>query len=202
MSSFDARAKEWDTPAKTERAQAVAESIQKTVHFPQGTSAFEYGCGTGLLSFCLLESLGEVTLADSSTGMLGVLKEKIEAEKADNMTPLQIDLMADPRPEASYDVIYTLLTMHHIPETQRILEIFHSMLAENGTLCIADLDKEDGSFHGAGFDGHLGFEREDLREKAANAGFRDIRFQTCYTVKKEVNGAPGEFPVFLMTCGK
>ncbi len=51
---FDERAKMWDTdPMKTARAQAVADAILAAVGATAGMRSFEYGCGTGLLSFCL-----------------------------------------------------------------------------------------------------------------------------------------------------
>jgi ubiquinone/menaquinone biosynthesis C-methylase UbiE len=43
-------------------------------------SAFEYGCGTGNVSFFLKENFDKITLADSSRGMLDVVKEKIKKD--------------------------------------------------------------------------------------------------------------------------
>ena len=50
------------------------------------------------------------------------------------------------RPER-FDLVYTLMTLHHIPDTAKILGSFQALLQPGGVLCIADLDKEDGSFH-------------------------------------------------------
>ena len=83
------------------------------------------------------------------------------------------------------------MTLHHIPDTAGILERFRTALATPGFLCIADLDAEDGSFHGAGFDGHLGFDRGDLAAKARRAGFASAEFTTAYRLTKAVgDGAP------------
>jgi ubiquinone/menaquinone biosynthesis C-methylase UbiE len=201
--SFDERAKTWDTPQKAQRAQAVADSIKRHLELTTDMTGFEYGCGTGLLSFCLSEDLRHITLADSSVGMLEVLKEKIQTAGVSHMTPLQLDLMEDAAPATSFNLIYTMLTLHHIDDTDRILGIFHTLLEQNGFLCIADLDKEDGSFHRAGFDGHKGFERSQLKTKLERAGFTEIQFETCYAIEKEVaSGETRAFPVFLMTCKK
>ena len=187
MTDFDARAKDWDEiPVRAERARAVAEAIREYVSLTPETAALEYGCGTGLLSFALQPFLGPITLADSSTGMLEVLKEKIAASGIKNMTPLKLDLAVDPLPMERFDLVYTLMTLHHIPDTADILRKFFAILEPSGSLCVADLDKEDGSFHShePGFDGHNGFDRAELRLELEQTGFANIRFATCYKMIK------------------
>ncbi len=198
---FDARARTWDNdPMKTARALAVADAIRGRIPNLKGSSGFEYGCGTGLLSFALQPHLQQVTLADSSTGMLEVLREKIAASDIANMTPIQLDLTTDPLPEQRFDLIYSLMTFHHIPDTDSILRNLHALLRTPGYLCIADLDSEDGSFHGDEFSGHKGFDRHDLAQRAERAGFRNIGFSTVFEVRK---GKPERgYPVFLMTAEK
>ncbi len=198
---FDARARTWDDdPMKTARALAVANAIRTRIPDLDGMSGFEYGCGTGLLSFALQSRLQKITLADSSTGMLGVLREKIAASGIANMTPVQLDLTTDPRPEQRFDLIYSLMTFHHIRNTDAILRDLYALLCQPGYLCIADLDSEDGTFHGDDFSGHNGFDRHDLAQRAERAGFRNIGFSTVFEVCK---GMPERsYPVFLMTAEK
>jgi ubiquinone/menaquinone biosynthesis C-methylase UbiE len=200
VSDFDARAANWDKdPVRVERANAVAVSIRQQVKLTRKMTAFEYGSGTGLLSFALQPYLGPITLADSSAGMLNVLREKIAASGASNMTPLKLDLIADPLPASRFDLLYTLLTLHHIHDTDRVLQGFHALLKLGGLLCIADLDKEDGSFHiDSDFDGHNGFERGDLNKIILKAGFASVRFSTCYESPK--NGRL--YPMFLVVAEK
>lgn len=200
---FDAKAQEWDNdPVKLERAAAVAAAIRNRVRLSPDLSALEYGCGTGLLSFALSRELGSITLADSSVGMLAVLREKIAASGADHLRPMRLDLTVDPLPAERYDLIYTLMTLHHVSDVDRILRDFHALLRPDGALCIADLDREDGSFHGAGFDGHHGFEREALRDQLARAGFGEIQFDTCYMMRKSQGEGAREYPVFLAVARK
>jgi ubiquinone/menaquinone biosynthesis C-methylase UbiE len=199
MNEFDDKARSWDEdPAKVERARKVADAILAQAGPLAGLSALEYGCGTGLLGFALGPSLGRVTLADSSPGMLAVLKEKIAASGAANLVPLHLDLTAGPAPEARYDLVFTLMTLHHIPDTDAILEQFHGLLNPGGHLCLSDLDQEDGSFHGAGVDVHKGFDRVDLAARLARAGFGDIRFSTPFEIqRRSETGALERFPAFL-----
>ncbi len=204
MNEFDSMAKTWDLdPVKSERAKAVADAIRRTVPVSASAAAFEFGCGTGLVSFFMQPYLGRIVMADSSKGMLDVLGEKIRTAGAANMFPLELDLAVAPPPEEKYDLIYTLLTLHHVPETQSMLSVFHSMLNEGGSLCIADLDTEDGSFHGEGFTGHNGFDRDELFAQAEKAGFKNIQFSTVFEFERVVNGTEKKvFPIFLMTARK
>ena len=204
MTNFDERAKDWDSdPAKVERARSVAEAIRRAVPLSAEMDALEYGCGTGLLSFALQSDLGQITLADTSQGMLDVLTEKITAAGVTNMHPVRLDLSKDPLPAERYQLIYSLMVLHHIHEAKNIIGKFHALLEPNGYLLVADLDKEDGSFHtDETIDVHKGFDRNELQNWVEAAGFGDVNFSTAYEIKKEVNGAEKSFPVFLMTAIK
>lgn len=203
MTNFDEKARGWDAdPVKIERARAIASGIAARVPLAPSMKALEYGCGTGEVSMALEPFLGRITLADTSTGMLQVLREKIAARGLEKMQPLALDLLSDPLPEERYDLIYSAMTLHHIADTDLILRRFHQILNETGYLCIADLDREDGAFHGPGFEGHKGFDRNELAARAAREGFGDIAFSTVFEVEKEIDGARRSFPVFLMTARK
>ena len=204
MTNFDERAKDWDAdPMKVNRAKTVAQAIRSAIPLTREMSALEYGCGTGLLSFALQPDLGQITLADTSQGMLDVLAEKIAASDVTNMRPLRLDLSADPQPDQPFNLTYSLMTLHHIPDTKDILKKFHALLNPDGWLCIADLDKEDGTFHTDGTtDVHFGFERAELQQWVEGAGFADVKFSTAFEIKKKIEGAEKAFPIFLMTARK
>jgi ubiquinone/menaquinone biosynthesis C-methylase UbiE len=164
--------------------------------------ALEYGCGTGLLGLALHPDLGRITLADSSPGMLAVLDEKIAASGLQNLRSAKLDLVTEPLPSERFDILFTLMTLHHIADTHAILRSFHTLLDAGGVLCIADLDAEDGTFHGSGFDGHNGFDRQDLHEKALQAGFRSAEFSTVFRITKDSGAGARDYPVFLMVAKK
>lgn len=198
MDDFNDKAQTWDAdPTKQERALAIAAAIRQRVPLTPDWSALEYGCGTGLLSFALQADLGRITLADSSLGMLAVLEKKIAAAGLTHWRPLALDLMADPPPAEHYHLIYTLMTLHHVADVDRLLQIFYDLLHPAGWLGIADLDQEDGSFHGAGFTGHCGFDRAALRAQLLRAGFSSVNFSTSYLMKKATDRGLREYPVFL-----
>jgi len=197
---FDTQARQWDeNPMFRERGQIIAEAIRKAVPLHRHMSALDYGCGTGLLSFPLKDELGTILMADSSSGMLDVVAGKIAAQGVGNMTPVKLDLLVDPPPAQHFDLIVTSMTLHHVPDTDHILRIFHGLLKPGGYLCIADLDKEDGSFHGPEIDVHHGFDQAELSLRAAQAGFADMQFQTVFSIAKEHETGTRDYPVFLMT---
>ena len=204
MTNFDERAKDWDSdPKKVERARVVADAIRKAVPLSTNMNALEIGCGTGLLSFALQEDLGLITLADTSQGMLDVLSEKIAASGVTNMRPIRLDLSTDPLPAEKYHITYSLMVLHHIHDAKGILSKFHDVLEPNGYLLVADLDKEDGSFHTDGStDVHLGFDQSEMQKWVEDAGFGNVRFSMAYAIKKEIIGKEKVFPVFLMVAQK
>ena len=204
MTNFDERAKDWDSdPDKVERARVVAEAIRRAIPLSNEMKALEYGCGTGLLSFALQPYLGQITLADTSQGMLDVLSEKITSAGVTSMYPARLDLASDPLPAERYDLTYSLMTLHHIHDVNDILVKFRDLLEPHGYLLIADLDQEDGSFHTDGTtDVHLGFDREKLEKTLKDIGFENIKFLTVYEIKKKIGNEQKTFPIFLMTAQK
>ena len=194
---FDERARTWDDdPKKVKRANDIAAAIAREVSLTRSMAGFEYGCGTGLVSFAMAEALGDITMADSSDGMLAVLGEKIVRygeRDGRQMRPVKLDLSSEPLPPERYDIVYSAMTLHHIPDTVQILRQFHDLLAPGGHLCIADLDAEDGSFHGLDVDVHHGFDRTALGAQLRDAGFVDVRFDTALTMQRPERA----YPVFL-----
>ena len=201
MTNFDERARGWDSdPKKVERALAVADAIRKAFPLSGDMKALEYGCGTGLLSFALQPYLGQITLADTSQGMLDVLREKIARSGATTMHPIRLDLLSDPLPAERFDLTYSLMVLHHIDDVKTVLSRFHNLLIPGGTLLVADLDKEDGSFHTDGStDVHHGFDHDELRKMVEEAGFRNVTFSTACEIRKQIGNEEKTFPVFLMT---
>jgi ubiquinone/menaquinone biosynthesis C-methylase UbiE len=197
--SFDEKAATWDAdPAKVERAQAVARAIRATIPLAPSMRVLEYGAGTGLVTQALREAVGPVTMADTSAGMRDVMRSKVDAGLIPDARVWELDLATGSIPDEHFDLIVAVMTLHHIHDLDRALSGFASLLVEGGYLCVVDLDEEDGSFHGAGFDGHHGLARSALASKLEEAGFTDIAFQDCYEVVRD--GL--RYPLFLATCAR
>ncbi len=51
-------------------------------------NTLEYGCGSGQISFLLSDQFRNIILADTSEGMLNVVRDKIEKHRVQNMHPI------------------------------------------------------------------------------------------------------------------
>jgi ubiquinone/menaquinone biosynthesis C-methylase UbiE len=196
MSSFDERAREWDTPERQERARRAAALVRANTHLDPSMRVIDLGAGTGLLGLALAADVGSVVLAEPSTGMLEVTREKL-ASGPGNVTAVAFDLPADPPPGAPFDLAVSLMVLHHVADTAAALRSIHGLLAPGGRLALLDLDAEDGSFHAPGAEGihHQGFERDRVVQLAGNAGFADVATVTAFEVEREGR----TYPLFLLT---
>lgn len=202
--NFDEKALIWDNdPKKNERAKVVAREIIDFIQPTKNLCALEFGCGTGLLSFELRDSFKRIALADNSEGMIKVLQQKIQIAGIKNFEPLLIDFENDIQ-ISKQDVVYTLMALHHMTDINKTLKTFNSILRKNGYLCIADLVKEDGSFHAHGndFNGQNGFERKELAARLLSNNFSVEYYSECYVVEKEVDNILKKYPLFLMIAKK
>lgn len=194
---FDEKAATWDDdPAKVERAEVVAGCIASSVPLGSNTRLLEYGAGTGLVTQALRDSVGPVTLVDASEGMRAVMEAKIEAGTLADARVWSMDLTEEEPPEDRFDVIVSVMVLHHIADLGRVLMGFTTLLAPGGYLCIVDLDHEDGSFHPDGFGGHHGFHRHELADQLTSVGLTVVSFQDCHQVVRD--GV--SYPLFLAVC--
>jgi len=203
MSEFDAKARDWDKNQRyIDRSEAVAKAMLQTIPFIENMKALEYGSGTALLSFALKDKFEEIVLMDNSLEMTTVTAEKIADQKIQNMKPLFFDLEHQDY-SAKFDIIYNQMVMHHVNDVDAMMSKFYTLLNPGGYLAIADLYTEDGSFHGEGFNGHLGFDVEQLAGKLKAIGYRNLQHQKCYTIEKtDEEGNKSEYPIFLLTASK
>lgn len=204
IENFDNYATAWDTAMRINRAKKVAQEIKNNVTVLPNTSAMEFGCGTGLVSFNLYKHIGAITLVDTSPGMIDILNEKIRGYGATNMKSLQADIFSEGQVTEQFDLIYHSMVLHHIIDTQGVLSKFYDRLQSGGQLCIVDLDEEDGSFHHKypDFDGHNGFNQEALQKKLTEAGFTNVKSHSFYFDTKEMKGEEKPYSLFIMTATK
>ncbi|MBX0310604.1 MAG: class I SAM-dependent methyltransferase, partial [Sulfurihydrogenibium sp.] len=185
MNRFDMAALTWDEkPARVNLAKNVAEKIKELVPLNQNMKVLDFGCGTGLLSFFLQPYVGEITGIDTSKGMIEVFDKKIKENQIKNMKCFNLDIHTDKLPE-KYDLIVSSMVFHHIKDVSQILKILYGYLNEGGYIAIADLVKEDGSFHddNEGVE-HFGFEIQEMENKLKEVGFKEIKSEIAHIVKK------------------
>jgi predicted TPR repeat methyltransferase len=193
---FDGLSATWDDdPAKVERAEVVARAIRDAVPLDRSVRMLEYGAGTGLVTQALRDAVGQVTLVDTSAGMREVVEQKIATGALTDARVWDVDLDTEPAPNEDFDLVVTVMALHHVSDEETVLARFADLLVDGGHVCIVDLEHEDGSFHGADFDGHHGFDRAALAATLARVGFVDVTFQHCHDMVRE--GV--SYPLFLAT---
>lgn len=201
QSYFDQAAASWDDqPQRVRLMRTIGEAIVRDAHPVKTMNVLDYGCGTGLVGLFLLPYVRSVTGADSSPGMLAVLGRKIADGGLGAMQAVLMDLEKDAVPADRYDMIVVSMALHHITNVYRVLKAFHELLLPGGTLCIADLDTEPGTFHPASVAvSHHGFDRGELKSRLAEQGFEERRDVTVATFAKPVESGPEqEFSIFLI----
>ena len=132
--------------------------------------------------------------------MIEVLNEKIKLSKVSNMTAIHTDINNDPPILDKFDLIYTSMALHHIKDIETTLNTLYNLLSKSGHLCIVDLVKDDGSFHKdeSDFDGHNGFDQNELALLLNKIGFHDVSSKVIYNDLKDVSGVKSKYSLFLM----
>jgi uncharacterized membrane protein YkvA (DUF1232 family)/ubiquinone/menaquinone biosynthesis C-methylase UbiE len=186
-SRFDEKAAEWDTPERRARAREAAAAIRAVVPLDGSMRVIDLGAGTGLLGLELARDVASVVLAEPSTGMLAVAREKLGSGGPGNVTAIAYDLPAEPPPGSPFDLAVSLLVLHHVEDTTAALRSIRDLLAPGGRIALLDLDAEDGSFHSGDAEGihHHGFERAHLKATAEAVGFRDVGVSVALRIEQE-----------------
>jgi ubiquinone/menaquinone biosynthesis C-methylase UbiE len=202
---FDEKAKGWDMdPDRIARAVAFADELLKAIGSRKFSSALEFGSGTGNVSFHMADKFASITLADTSEGMLEVLRQKIASGRITNMKPFLINESYPLTSQDGFDIIYTLLTLHHIKDLNRVFSDLSSVLKPGGLLFIGDLVTEDGSFHHRDpeFDGHQGFDVAELKKLMKNNELEPVMDKIFYTIGREHNSVLKHYPLFIVEAKK
>jgi len=157
----------------------------------------DFGAGTGLITSQVAPHVNKITAVDVSGAMLEQLLAKQELK--DKVEALCQDITTQPT-GVTYDLIMSAMAMHHVDDTENMLQQFAAHLKPGAKVALADLDKEDGSFHPPESQGvyHSGFERAAFIALLEKQGFTDINLVTAHTVDKEDKS----YPIFLALATK
>jgi cyclopropane fatty-acyl-phospholipid synthase-like methyltransferase len=183
-------------------AAAFASAMHEHLHLRPDLECLEFGCGRGNLALLLPEELS-ILAADTSAEAIEVLKDKIAALRSASIVPVHGDIL-ELEAAGRFDLIYSTMALHHIEDTAALLAKCAGMLREKGRLVLADLDREDGSFHEdkTGVF-HFGFDRDELKRLLFAAGFVPEHLDEVYRrVKTAPDGAVREYPIFMAVAKK
>ena len=195
---FNEKAKDWDADEMRNRlSSAVGSSIVEHVPLNDQMHVMDFGAGTGLISSQVVPFVKRIVAVDISKAMLNKLISKPELN---GKVELVCQDITDKPIDGKFDLIMSAMAMHHVKETSKLIQTFAEHLNPGALIALADLDKEDGSFHAADTEGvfHFGFNRNKLKIVLEKHGFKDIHFMTAHTINRKES----EFPVFLVTATK
>lgn len=195
---FKQKAGDWDANLMRQQlSSAIGGSILKFVPLNEQMEVMDFGAGTGLLTAHIAPRVKKVAAVDTSASMLEKLIAKPEFQG--KVAAICQDITEHPL-EDRFDLIISAMAMHHVENIHKLFAIFADHLQPGGRLALADLDKEDGTFHPADAEGvyHHGFDREELQAIIAENGFVDTHFETAHTVDRDAK----RYPIFLVMATK
>ena len=164
----------FDSPKNIFLANLVCQAVEKQIDFLSDKAILDFGGGTGLLALPLAQQAKSVTLVDISEKMLEQARLKAEQQDIKNIQFLEQDLLANSL-EQQFDLIVVSRVLHHMPDLDATLAMFHHHLREKGQVLIADFVKTDTNHHG--------FELAELETKLDQFGFSSIDSQILYSAE-------------------
>lgn len=199
-SRFDQAASQWDSnPTRVELARAVGATIERTISVQPHWRALDYGAGTGLLTLTLQPRVASLVALDSSAGMLDQLTKKVQTAGILNVETRLWNIEDRPYPETGFDLVVSSMTLHHLKNVPLVLERLAKALKPGGWMAVADLDSEDGSFHGRADDVyHHGFQRPEIATWLETAGLGNVEMINAHVIRKPAStGELRKYGVFL-----
>lgn len=193
---FKNKAREWDQNSnRVQGAKKIADAINERFAFTKEMEVMDFGVGTGLLGFQVAQLVKKVYGVDTSKKMLEMLEDKNSPELS--IEPIHQDITKEPL-DKEFDAIVSSMTLHHIEDLKTFFKNIYNNTKNGGFVAIADLEKEDGTFHTSN-DGvhHFGFCEKELAQIVFDAGFREIKIENINTISKH-----RDFGIFLLTAKK
>ena len=171
---FNHKAETFDSPKNIFLANLVCQAVEKQIDLLSDKEILDFGGGTGLLALPLAKQAQSVTLVDISEKMLEQARLKAEQQDIKNIQFLEQDLLANPL-EQEFDLIVVCRVLHHMPDLDATLSLFHQHLKEDGQLLIADFTKTEANHHG--------FDLAELEKQLIEHGFSSVHSQILYSAE-------------------
>jgi putative AdoMet-dependent methyltransferase len=180
-----------------ELSSAIGAMILSKIPFHDQMHVMDFGAGTGLICSHVAPVVKKITAVDISEAMLTKLTAKPELKN--KVTPLCQDIMSNPIDE-KFDLIMSAFAMHHVEDTNNLVQSFSAHLETGSRIALVDIDKEDGSFHSDDNLGvfHCGFDRDALKAILKKYSFENINFVTAHRFQCDGN----KYSAFLVTALK
>ena len=176
---FNHKAETFDSPKNIFLVNLVCQAVEKQINLLSDKEILDFGGGTGLLTLPLAKQAKSVTLVDISEKMLEQARLKAERQEINNIQFLEQDLL-EKTLEKEFDLIVVCRVLHHMPDLDAALSLFHQHLKEDGQLLIADFTKAEANHHG--------FELTELEKQLIEHGFSSVHSQILYSAEDLFQG--------------
>ena len=188
---FNYKAETFDSTKNIFLANLVCQAVEKEIDLLSDKEILDFGGGTGLLALPLAKQAKSVTLVDISEKMLEQARLKAEQQDIKNIQFLEQDLLKNPM-EQEFDLIVVSRVLHHMPDLDEALSLFHQHLKEDGQLLLADFTKTEANHHG--------FDLAELEKQLIEHGFSSVHSQILYSAEDLFQGNYSE--LFLTVAQK
>ncbi len=146
---FNNAAQNWEKEHQREKERSKLGKLFPYLPVKKGDRVLDAGCGTGRLIPFIKKAAGcegQIVEMDFAQKMLRLAKEK---HSTPNINFVQSDAQQVPFREKSFDVVICFALLPHIPNKQRALKEFKTILKPKGSLFIAHtMSREElNSFH-------------------------------------------------------
>lgn len=188
---FNHKAETFDSPKNIFLANLVCQAVEQQLDLPSDKEILDFGGGTGILTLPLAKQAKSVTLVDISEKMLEQARLKAEQQDIKNIQFLEQNLLANPM-EQEFDLIVVSRVLHHMPDLDEALSLFHQHLKEDGQLLLADFTKTEANHHG--------FDLAELEKQLIEHGFSSVHSQILYSAEDLFQGNYSE--LFLTVAQK
>ena len=129
-----------DDPARAEWQKP--DEVLRALEIPPAALIGEIGAGSGYFTLRLARAAAHVFASDADPRLLEVLRDRIAAAGARNVTPV-LGLSEDPfLPSARCDLILSVNAYHHFPDAPSYLRRIRRALRPGGRISVVDFHEK------------------------------------------------------------
>jgi arsenite methyltransferase len=193
-------AEQWDQLRQGYFTEAVRQAaIDRAYLHPQMVVA-DVGAGTGFVSAGLAPLVQHVHLLDGSAAMLEVARRNLAG--FNNLSFHLADGLALSLPDASVDVVFANMYLHHCPDPLAAMRELVRILRPGGRLVLTDMDSHSYEWLKTEMsDLWLGFERAQIRAWFEQAGLVNVLVEStgenCQAGCQSEQGECADISIFL-----
>jgi 2-polyprenyl-3-methyl-5-hydroxy-6-metoxy-1,4-benzoquinol methylase len=140
--SFDRTAADYDRLGDLGENDSIRRWLVRVLP-PAGGRALDLGCGAGRHAVLLAERFNRVDAVDLSQPMIEIARAKRSRPNVDYQ---QADLL-EITGAGEYDLVLSVMTLHHVPDLRAALAHIKGLLAPGGRIALADPYLAESALH-------------------------------------------------------